>query len=38
VAVVKVYPPAAAKNDSKSDIRLAMVRYLEKNKAQYLSQ
>ncbi len=38
VAVLKVYPAAATNKDSKSDIRLAVVRYLEKNKGQYLNQ
>jgi 2',3'-cyclic-nucleotide 2'-phosphodiesterase (5'-nucleotidase family) len=37
VAVTKVYPAAASATDSKSDVRLAVMRYLEKNKAQYLS-
>jgi 2',3'-cyclic-nucleotide 2'-phosphodiesterase (5'-nucleotidase family) len=36
VAVVKVYP-AASSNDSKADVRLAIVRYLEKNKSQFLN-
>jgi 2',3'-cyclic-nucleotide 2'-phosphodiesterase (5'-nucleotidase family) len=36
VEVVKVYP-AAAKGEPLSDVRLAVVRYLEKNKAQYLA-
>lgn len=35
VDVVKVYP-VAEKGDARSDIRLAVVRYLEKNKAQYV--
>jgi 2',3'-cyclic-nucleotide 2'-phosphodiesterase (5'-nucleotidase family) len=35
VDVVKAYAPAE-KGDSKSDIRLAVVRYLEKNRAQYM--
>lgn len=35
VEVVKVYP-AAEKGDARSDIRLAIVRYLEKHKAQYM--
>ena len=35
VEVVKVYP-AAAKGEALSDIRLAVVRYLEKNRAQYM--
>jgi hypothetical protein len=34
VDVVKVYP-AAGKGDALSDIRLAVVRYLEKNAAQF---
>ncbi|MGZ5222435.1 MAG: 5'-nucleotidase C-terminal domain-containing protein, partial [Chitinophagaceae bacterium] len=36
VEVVKVYP-AAAKGEALSDIRLAMVRYLEKNRAQFMN-
>jgi len=35
VEVVKVYP-AAAKGEPLSDIRLAVVRYLEKNRSQYI--
>lgn len=35
VDVVKVYP-AAEKSDPRFDIRLAVVRYLEKNRAQYM--
>ena len=36
VEVVKVYP-AAAKGESLSDIRLAVVRYLEKNRTQFMN-
>ena len=36
VEVVKTYPTATANTDPKSDIRLAMVKYLEKNKAQFM--
>ena len=37
VEVVKVYP-AAAKGETLSDIRLAVVRYLEKNRSQFVSE
>jgi 2',3'-cyclic-nucleotide 2'-phosphodiesterase (5'-nucleotidase family) len=36
VEVVKVYPAATTATDSKSDVRLALVRYLEKNKQQFI--
>ena len=36
IEVVKVYP-AAAKGESLSDIRLAVVRYLEKNRTQFMN-
>jgi 2',3'-cyclic-nucleotide 2'-phosphodiesterase (5'-nucleotidase family) len=36
IEVIKVYP-AAAKGDALSDIRLAVVRYLEKNRTQFMN-
>lgn len=36
VEMTKVYPAAASVADVKSDVRLAVVRYLEKNKAQFM--
>lgn len=35
--VVKVYPAATAKTDPRTDVRLAVVQYLQKNKAQFLN-
>jgi 2',3'-cyclic-nucleotide 2'-phosphodiesterase (5'-nucleotidase family) len=36
IDVVKVYPAATSKEDARSDIRLAVVRYLEKNRSQFV--
>lgn len=36
VEVVKVYPPATGITDVKSDVRLALVRYLQKNRQQFI--
>lgn len=34
--VVKLYPPSTGNTDPRTDIRLAVVQYLQKNKAQYM--
>jgi 2',3'-cyclic-nucleotide 2'-phosphodiesterase (5'-nucleotidase family) len=36
--VVKVYPSAGGKTDPRADVRLAVVQYLQKNKAQFVNQ
>ncbi len=36
VEVVKVYPTATVVTDPRSDVRLAVVKYLEKNRAQFM--
>lgn len=35
--VVKVYPAATGKTDPRTDVRLAVVQYLQKNKSQFLN-
>jgi 2',3'-cyclic-nucleotide 2'-phosphodiesterase (5'-nucleotidase family) len=36
--VVKVYPSAGGKTDPRTDVRLAVVQYLQKNRAQFVNQ